>query len=457
MLSRRDFVKNIAGVGAVTISGFAPNSAYGAPMPLAPKKPHYKAKAKSVIFLYMDGGVSQVDSFDPKPLLVKEHGKKPKFKVDATVFNNNGNILKSPWDFKKSKRVSSLFPHIQSIEDEICIMRSMTAFSPNHPNANYALHSGHVLSGRPSMGSWITYGLGTENQKLPGFVVIHGGQVPSGGMNCFTSGFLPANYQGSTILPGSKPLFNVTPTERVKNLQELKLKHLNSVDQKLMKDKAHAQSIEAAVQNYELAYKMQSAVPGVVDLSKEPESIKKMYGMDSRNNNTKKYASQCLIARRMVERGVRFIELTINPGNGDRWDQHGNLRGGHAKNALAVDQPIKALIQDLKKRKLLDSTLIVFASEFGRTPFAQGRNGRDHNPQGFSIWMAGGGIKGGVTYGATDEYGYRVIDKKMTVHDMHSNMLHLLGIDHTKLTYEYGGRPVRLTDVHGKIIKDILA
>ena len=461
MVSRRDFLAKCAGVGAMTISGMMASEAFGAAMPLAPKAPHFKPKAKSVIFLYMDGGVSQVDSFDPKPLLKKLNGQKPTFKVDETVFNNNGNILQSPWEFKNYGKsgipISDLFPHLGSVADELCILRSMTAFSPNHPNANYALHSGHVLSGRPSMGAWLTYGLGTENSSLPGFVVIHGGQVPSGGMQCFTSGFLPANYQGSTVLPGANPLFNVTPRERIGGLQSAKLKYINQIDSRLMHANSHAPAIESAVQNYELAYKMQSAVPEAVDLSKETAATRRMYGLEHRNGNTKKYGAQCLIARRMVERGVRFVELTINPGNGDRWDQHGGLKQGHAKNALAVDQPIAALIKDLKTRGLLDSTLIVFTGEFGRTPFAQGKNGRDHNPQGFSMWMAGGGIKGGTTYGSTDEFGYRVIENKLTVHDLHANMLHLMGLDHTRLTYRYSGRDVRLTDVHGEIIPEILA
>lgn len=449
------------GFGALAFSGIAQNDLLGAEMPLYPKTPHFAPKAKNVIFLYMDGGVSQVDSFDPKPQLAKEHGQPPKFQVDATVFNNNGNLLKSPWDFSHYGQsgipISDLFPHIGSCADDLCVLRSMTAFSPNHPNANYALHCGHVLSGRPSMGAWVSYGLGTLSQNLPSFVVIHGGQVPAGGMQAFGSGFLPANHQGSTFLPQRPILNNTTHREDSGAIQRKKLEFLHEMDGDLEARLSHAEAIESAIQNYELAYRMQMEVPEVTDISGESDATKTLYGIDAPYENTRQYGAQCLMARRLVERGVRFVELTINPGNGDRWDQHSKLVDGHQKNAMAVDQPIAGLIKDLKSRGLLDSTLLVFSGEFGRTPFAQGTNGRDHNPQGFSLWMAGGGIKGGTIYGATDEYGYRVVENKLTVHDLHANMLHLLGIDHTRLTFRYSGRDIRLTDVHGEIIPEILA
>jgi len=462
MITRRDFLKNSSmGFGALAFSGIAQSDLLGAEMPLYPKTPHFAPKAKSVIFLYMDGGVSQVDSFDPKPQLAKENGQPPKFQVDATVFNNNGNLLKSPWDFNRYGKsgipISDLFPHIGSCADELAVVRSMTAFSPNHPNANYALHCGHVLSGRPSMGAWASYGLGTLSQNLPSFVVIHGGQVPAGGMQCFGSGFLPANHQGSTFLPEHPILNNTTHKENSAAIQRKKLEFLHEMDGDLEAKLSHAEAIESAIQNYELAYRMQMEVPEVTDISGESEATKKLYGIDAPYGNTRQYAAQCLMARRLVEKGVRFVELTINPGNGDRWDQHSKLVDGHQKNAMAVDQPIAGLIKDLKSRGLLDSTLLVFSGEFGRTPFAQGTNGRDHNPQGFSLWMAGGGIKGGTIYGATDEYGYRVVENKLTVHDLHANMLHLLGIDHTRLTFRYSGRDIRLTDVHGEIVPEILA
>jgi uncharacterized protein (DUF1501 family) len=276
-------------------------------------------------------------------------------------------------------------------------------------------------------------------------------------MQAFGSGFLPANHQGSIFLSDHPALNNTSFREQNARIQRKKLDYLSEIDGDLEAQLSHAEAIESAIQNYELAYRMQMEVPEVTDLSKETEATKRLYGLDAPYENTKNYAAQCLMARRLVERGVRFVELTINPGNGDRWDQHHNLIDGHQKNAMAVDQPIAGLIKDLKARGLLDSTLIVFSGEFGRTPFAQGNDGRDHNPQGFSMWMAGGGIKGGTIYGATDEYGYRVVENKLTVHDMHANMLNLLGIDYKNLTYRYSGRDIRLTDVYGEIIPEILA
>ena len=468
-MSRRSLIRQAGmGVGALAFSSLMQNEVNAAeklrrvdPGPLYPRPGHHKAKAKSVIFLYMDGGVSQVDTFDPKPLLKKLNGQKPMFKVDNTVFNKNGNILASPWDFKNYGQsglpISDLFPHIGSCADDLCIIRSMTASSPNHPNANYALHSGHPLLGRPSMGAWASYGLGSLNNNLPSFVVLDGGQVPAGGMSNFDSGFLPANHSSSVFSLKDPAMRNTRPFDKSDWLQRQKLKHIAEMDNDLLGRLGHDSQIESSIRNYELAYRMQMEVPDVMSIDGETEATKKLYGLDGPYKNTRNYGRQCLIARRLVERGVRFVELTINPGNGDRWDQHSNLVDGHQKNALAVDQPIAGLIKDLKSRGLLDETLIVFTGEFGRTPFAQGKDGRAHNPQGFSMWMAGGGIKGGMTYGATDEFGYRAIENKLTVHDLHANMLHLLGIDHKKLTFRFSGRDVRLTDVHGEIIPEIMA
>ena len=441
------------GFGGVALCGMLAEQSLAARKTMS----HFQPKAKSVIFMFMDGGVSQVDSFDPKPLLAKEHGQKPKFKTDATVFNAKGNLMKSPWKFKNCGEsglpISDLFPYVRKHADEMCVVRSMTAFSANHPNATYGIHTGHALLGWPSMGAWCSYGLGTVNQNLPTFVVLNGGIIPNGGVPNFGSGFLPSNHSGSVLEPG-RQMRNIVRREDA-DLQRKKLEMLSQIDNDLLGRIGHAPQVESAIRNHELAFRMQMEVPEAMDLSGETERTKRMYGMEADWENTRKFGSQCLLARRMVERGVRFIELTTSGGNGDRWDQHGNIKDGHYKNALSVDQPIGALITDLKQRGLLESTLLVFSGEFGRTPFAQG-NGRDHNPQGFSLWMAGGGVQGGTTYGATDEYGYRVIENKLTVHDLHANMLHLLGINHEKLTVRFSGRDMRLTDVHGKIIPEIV-
>ena len=462
-MTRREMLRHASmGFGQIALAGMlheqarAEKTASGAGSP-GSGLPHFPPKARSVIFLFMDGGVSQVDSFDPKPRLDKENGQKPKFKTDPTVFNAKGNLLASPWKFKQygvsGIPISDLFPHLGTVADELCIVRSMTAFSASHPNAVYGLHTGHPLLGWPSMGAWTSYGLGSMNDNLPKFVVLNGGIIPNGGVQNFGSGFLPSNNSGSILQPGNQ-MRNIVRRESPE-LQEKKLRRLSMIDKDFLGRIGHAPQIEAAIRNHELAYRMQMKVPEAMDLSGESNALKKAYGFGHKWKNTRKFAAQCLLARRMVERGVRFIELTTSGGNGDRWDQHGNIRDGHQKNAMSVDQPIAALIKDLKAHGLLDSTLLVFSGEFGRTPFAQG-NGRDHNPQGFSLWMAGGGARGGTIYGATDEYGYRVVENKLTVHDLHANMLHLLGIDHKRLTFRFSGRDMRLTDVHGKVVPEIL-
>jgi len=425
------------------------------------KRPHHRPRVRSVIFLYMDGGPASMDTFDPKPMLTKENGKPFKMKKEPTQFNDNGNTLGSPWKFKQYGEsgipVSELFPHVATCVDDLAVIRSMVAEFSEHTNANYFLHTGHGLQGRPSMGSWVTYGLGSPSQDLPGFVVLDGGLTPPGGLDNFSSGFLSANYQASVFKPGGMPIANITPTEKTLDLQTNKLSLVDALDRATLSRLGSDENVQAAISNYELAFRMQSAIPDLVDLSKETETTKRMYGFESDYKHTRSYASQCLLARRLVERGVRFIELTCPKVAGDRWDQHGNLKDGHTKNARAVDQPIAALLKDLKGRGLLDETLVVWAGEFGRTPFAQGRNGRDHNPFGFTIWMAGGGIKGGTIYGATDEYGYKAVDGRTTFHDLHATMLHLLGIDHEKLTFRFSGRDIRLTDVYGERIEAVLA
>jgi hypothetical protein len=424
------------------------------------KSPNFIPKAKNIIFLYMDGGVSQVDSFDPKPLLDKENGNTPKFKIDATQFGNIGKILKSPWGFKKYGQsgmdFSELFPHIATCADDIAVIRSMVSNFPEHTNANFFLHTGSGLQGRPSMGSWVTYGLGSENKNLPGYVVLDGGLVPPGGLDNFKNGFLPASYQASVLRAGAEPVANIRPAETVKGLQTDKLEYIKQMDESLLGTLDNADAVESAILNNEMAFRMQSSIPELTEFSSETEATKKLYGLYSPDENTRSYGAQCLLARRLIERGVRFIELTCPRCKHDRWDQHANLKEGHEVNAHAVDQPIAGLLKDLKLRGMLDETLVVFTGEFGRTPFAQGTDGRDHNPSAFSMWMAGAGIKGGTVYGKTDEYGYRVVESPVTIHDLHATMLHLLGVDHKALTFHYSGRDFRLTDVHGNVVQDIL-
>lgn len=460
--TRREMLKQAAsGFGAIALSALMqqPNwagSAKGHGL-------HFPAKAKNVIFLYMDGGPSQMDTFDPKPLLTKYDGHDPAklFKVEPTQFNNNGTMLASPWKFNNYGQsgipVSDLFPNVAQCVDELAIVRSVVSEFPEHTFANYFLHTGSGLQGRPSMGAWVNYGLGSECENLPGFVVLNGGLIPPGGIDCFGSGFLPAAYQGSVFKPSGSAVANVSRTEKTDLLQREKMNLVNQLDQQSIGSFGEHDAIESAIANYELAYQMQMAVPDLMDLSSETAETKELYGMNAEFPQTRIYGAQCLIARRLVQRGVRFIELTCPAVNGDRWDQHANLREGHQNNARSVDQPIAALIKDLRRTGLLDETLIVWAGEFGRTPFAQGKDGRDHNPFGFTIWMAGGGVKGGSIYGATDEFGYKAIENRCEIHDIHATMLHLLGVDHTRSTFRFGGRDMRLTDVKGHVIHDLIA
>ncbi len=477
-VSRRDMLRRCAGgFGMVALAGLLADKAFGGPggatlrvarpsdsVPgVSPAPfPHHTPRARNIIFLYMDGGPSQVDTFDPKPRLTAESGKPFGMKMEPTQFNNNGATLGSPWKFRRYGEsglpVSDLFPHVGRCADDLCIIRSMVSEFSEHTNANYFLHTGLGLAGRPSMGAWVNYGLGSECRNLPGFVVLNGGLIPPGGLDCFGSGFLPATYQGSIFKPTGQAVANIKPTEATAALQRNKLDLARTLDDLSAPGTTPAHdAIESAIANYELAFRMQMAVPDLMDLSDETAETKSLYGIDASYEPTRIYAAQCLLARRLIERGVRFIELTCPNVGADRWDQHGNLKEGHENNARAVDQPIAGLLTDLKRRGLLDETLVIWAAEFGRTPFAQGSNGRDHNPFGYSIWLAGGGIRGGMTYGSTDEYGYKSVDRKVEVYDLHATMLHLLGIDHTKLTFRFGGRDMRLTDVHGHVVGDILA
>ena len=458
--SRRQWLLQAAnGFGSVALAGLLHHQCQSAE---SNKALQYPQRAKSIIFLYMDGGPSQVDTFDPKPMLTKHDGKDPGdlFKVSPTQFNNNGKVLSSPWKFQQYGEsgipVSDLFPHMAKHVDEMAIVRSMTSQFPEHTFANYFLHTGSGLQGRPSMGAWITYGLGSENENLPGFVVLNGGLTPPGGLDCFGNGFLAATYQGSVLRPTGQSIANVTPLESPE-AQRRKLDYLRQLDQGTIRHYGNSDAVDAAIANYELAFRMQAEVPKLCDISMETQATQTLYGIDSDNEGTRTFGRECLLARRLVEQGVRFIELTCPNVGHDRWDQHNNLREGHIANAKAVDQPIGALLQDLKQRGLLDSTLVVWAGEFGRTPFAQGANGRDHNPFGFTIWLAGGGIRGGTIYGETDEWGYHAVRDKCEMHDLHATMLYLLGIEHTQSTFRFGGRDMRLTDVHGHVIHSIVS
>lgn len=464
LLSRREMLARCStGFGALALTGLG-REAGATPLP-----PHYPSKAKHVIFCYMSGGVSHVDTFDPKPRLAAEHGRPMPMKIERTQFNQNGNIYASPFAFKQHGEsgipISELFPHVAESADELAVIRSMTTSVNEHAQGNYFFHTGFPIMGHPSAGAWVNYGLGTEADNLPGFVVLRSGgsAVPHGGVGLYSNGYLPGHHQGS-MLHGDTgiPIQHVRPIE-TRRAQRERLDLVNGLDNLAGESLERNAHVEAAIDNYETAFRMQAAVPELCDISGETEATRRLYGLDHPNGVTAAYGHQCLLARRLVERGVRFVELTCLPekmggGQGPNpWDQHGNLKDGHGNMAMQVDQPIGGLLKDLKARGLLDETLVVWAGEFGRTPFSQGDNGRDHNPFGFSIWLAGGGVKGGTIYGATDEYGYHVIGKKCTVYDLWATCLHQLGLDHKRLTYRHGGRDLRLTDVHGEVLHEILA
>ncbi len=471
-ISRRQMLSRCAnGFGAVALAALMGEKAYGSALtsgedgggadPMAARPTHFAAKAKNVIFLFMDGGPSQVDTFDPKPRLDREHGQAIRAKVQPTQFNNVGKVLRSPWKFENRGEsgipVSALFPHVGGWVDEMAVVRSMVSNFSEHTAANYFLHTGNGLQGRPSQGAWVTYGLGSECRDLPGFVVLNGGLIPPGGQDCFGSGFLPATYQGSVFRAEGAPVANIRPTEAGADAQGRKLALMRKLDGDVLGRIGRHDSLEASISNYELAFKMQTSVPGLMDLAGESAATRKLYGLDDEYGPTRTFGRECLVARRLIERGVRFVEL-LCPGVGhDRWDQHANLKDGHEKNARAVDRPIAGLLADLKARGLLAETLVIWGGEFGRTPMAQGADGRDHNPYGFTIWLAGGGIKGGTIHGATDDYGYHAVADKVEVHDLHATMLHLLGMDHKRLTYRFSGRDMRLTDVFGEVVAPILS
>jgi hypothetical protein len=426
-------------------------------------------RAKRVIFLFMSGGVSHVDSFDPKPLLAARAGQPMPVLVERTQFNNNGTIMPAQWEFRPrgecGTEISELFPEMARHADKLAVVRSMTAKFSEHAQGNLFMHTGFPFLGYPSAGAWATYGLGRECDDLPGYVVLQSGDAipPHGGVACFGNGFLPSDTQGSIVkCDADPPLRDIRPWEAAAG-QRARLDWLAGMNRRFGAEAAAAEAVEAAIRTRETAFRMQAAVPSLTDLSGESEHTLKLYGLDAAEPQQAAYARQCLLARRLAERGVRFIELSclaykLGGGNGPNpWDNHGKLKEGHEKMARQVDRPIAALLSDLDERGLLDDTLVVWAGEFGRTPFSQGSDGRDHNPLGFSIWMAGGGVKGGVVHGATDELGYRAVEHVATLYDLWATVLHCLGIDHEDLTFRHGGRDVRLTDVHGHVMHEILA
>jgi hypothetical protein len=462
--SRRQMLcQSAVGFGHLALLNLlADESAAGSPDPLSPKSPHFAPRAKRAIFLFMKGGPSHLDTFDPKPRLDKENGNPPPFALPRVTFAKQGNLLKSPWKFHQHGQsglpVSELFPHVAKMVDDLCILRSVHGTNPAHGGAALKLHTGSDQFVRPSLGSWVTYGLGTENANLPAFVTICP-TLAHGGVNNWGSAFLPAYCQGtpigsaSTAASQAKVRFirneRISPTDQRAQMDLLAL--MNSQH----KDTMPTESIlEGRLHSFELAFRMQAEIPLVQSLSGESPATQQLYGLD--DPITENFGRQCLMARRFLENGVRFVQVTHSDSE-VQWDQHSNLYHGHTKNASEVDRPIAGLLRDLKSRGMLKDTLVIWGGEFGRTPTAEGTDGRDHNPYGFTMWMAGGGVRGGMAYGATDEFGYYAVENKMHVNDLHATILHLLGLDHERLTYRYAGRDFRLTDVAGSVARDILA
>lgn len=462
--SRRQLLQRSAlGFGSLALASLLAEESTAAPVdPLAPRMPHFEPRAKRIIFLFMKGGPSQVDTFDYKPQLQKDDGKPLPFDKPRVQFAPTGNLLKSPWEFSQYGEsgipVSALFPETARHVDDLCILNSVYGSNPAHGGACLKLHTGSDTFVRPSMGAWVTYGLGSENRNLPGFITICP-TLAHGGVKNWGSAFLPAPYQGTPLGNASLP----SKEARVKfienpdisrSVQRKQLDLINRMNASHLAETGPESSLEGRISAFELAFRMQSEIPRIQDTSDESESIQKLYGLD--DSVTEDFGRQCLLARRFAEAGVRFVQVSHSDTN-VQWDQHGDLKNGHEKNAREVDRPIAGLLQDLKNRGLWEDTLVMWGGEFGRTPTVQGKNGRDHNPEGFTMWLAGGAVKTGIRYGATDEYGYYAVENKIHIHDLHATLLALLGLDHLKLTYKYGGRDFRLTDVAGNVVTDIMA
>ncbi len=431
--------------------------------PLAPKPQMIPAKAKAVISIFCYGGVSQVDTFDPKPDLLKYQGETMQNvgEVRATM-GTPGGLMPSFWNFKKhgqcGMEVSELFPHVAEHVDDLALIRSMYSLSPAHGPALFQMNTGSILAGYPSVGSWITYGLGSENQNLPGFIVFtdHRGGPINGPPN-WGNGYMPAAYQGMQMRDTGNPIVDLKPpAERSESEQRKWLRLLHDLNEKHASQFPQDTELAARIHSYELAFRMQTSAPEAIDISNETAATRKLYGVGEQP--TDYFGRQALMARRLVERGVRYVQIFSGGGNFEpSWDAHWDLKTNHGLHCAETDKPIAGLIKDLKSRGLFESTLIVWHGEFGRLPISERMDGRDHNNQGFSVWLAGGGVKGGTIVGATDQYGYRAVENKKTVYELHATILHLLGLDYEKLTYRFNGRDMQLTDVHGKLIKEILA
>jgi len=458
MMNRRDMLQSSAlGFGSLALT-----SLLQAENPLAARRPHFLPRAKRVIFLFMKGGPSHMDTFEHKPLLERDHGRPLPFAKPKVTFANTGNLLASPWEFNQHGQcghsVSTLFPNVARHVDDICFLHGVHGTNPAHGGALLKLHTGADNFVRPSMGAWVSYGLGTENSNLPAFVTICP-TLAHGGVNNWGSAFLPAHHAGTPIGNASvkakdAKVHHIRNPKWTPGQQRAQLNFLRNLNRSRMGDMPNP-VLESRIKSFELAFRMQTAMPEIQELRGETEATRKLYGLD--NEITEDFGRQCLMARRFSERGVRFVQVTHSDSK-VQWDQHGNLRKGHTEKASEVDKPIAGLLHDLKARGLLDDTLVIWSGEFGRTPTVQGNgmDGRDHNPWGFTMWLAGGGVKGGYRHGATDDYGFYAEQNKMHIHDVHATLLHLLGIDHEKLTHRHAGRDFRLTDVSGNVAKEIL-
>lgn len=430
--------------------------------PLTLRPAHVPARAKNIIFLFMSGGPSHVDLFDPKPRLIADSGKPLPFDKPKLERTKTGNLLGSPWRFARhgasGMEISELFPHLATCADDLCVVRSMVADNINHNGACLQMNTGEQSFSRPSLGSWLLYGLGSENQNLPGFVVLSPAQ-PAQGAPLWSSSFLPAAYQGTLVSNLGDPIANLANPELSPDLQRRQIDLLSQLNNEHRATREEDSRLSARIASFELAYRMQTEAPEAFSIDGESPVTRSLYGMD--DPTTEIFGKQCLLARRLVERGVRCVQVyhtqTSKRSSCQLWDQHGGLKEELPANCAATDKPIAGLLKDLKSRGLLDETLVLWGGEFGRTPTAEGDNGREHHPFGFTMWMAGGGVKGGLTYGATDEYGWHAVENKVHVHDLHATLLHLMGVDHEKLTYRYAGRDYRLTDVYGNVVRDLIA